>query len=235
MKKISSINKSQIKFAIAALFICFAAVPVCVHAADSGSTADSESDTDTAGFTITAPSPAAIDQAAQDVTVITADQIAALHTISTSDVLRKLGNLDVREYGASGAASSVSIRGFSGSAVAVLIDGVHANSVQTGEFDVNRIAPENIEKIEIVRGASDSKYAVSGAVGGIINIITKKASDKRVTFDVSNKGYFYSRADDAQKISMGVQSPLGENAGINVSGSFLKAANDFYYETFDKT
>lgn len=145
-------------------------------------------------YTVRAEKPSSeIEQKSQDIQVIEATEIEKLGEVSLIDVLEKKGNIHVMQYGASGSTATVYMRNFSGSAVAILVDGVQVNSAQSGEFDLGRINLASVERIEIVNGASDSTYAVSGAVGGIINIITKKddSSEKPFSFfvDVSNLSY----------------------------------------------
>jgi vitamin B12 transporter len=84
--------------------------------------------------------------------------------------------------------------------VAILIIGVPANSSLTGKFDINTIDLDSVERIEVIYGGSDTKYNVSGAMGGVINIITIKKQEKglRGGAKISNTGYLsgaYTRRD----------------------------------------
>jgi vitamin B12 transporter len=54
------------------------------------------------------------------------------------------------------------------------VDGVPANSPQSGQFEIGMVDVHSIEKIEVIYGGSDNKFNVSGALGGVINIITVK-------------------------------------------------------------
>jgi vitamin B12 transporter len=58
-----------------------------------------------------------------------------------------------------------------------MIDGVQVNSPTTGSFDFANLTTDNLESIEIVRGAQSTLYG-SDAMGGVINIITKKGKGK---------------------------------------------------------
>ena len=72
-----------------------------------------------------------------------------------------------------GAAQEIHIRGMSGNATQVLVNGVIINSPSVGSADVSKIPLNNIDKIEVVKGAGSLLYG-SGAMGGTVNIITKR-------------------------------------------------------------
>jgi vitamin B12 transporter len=86
-------------------------------------------------------------------------------------------DLGVTRYGAYGNDGGINLRGFDSERIAFLVDGVPVNSPQGGEFDLNQIDPASIERIELIRGGSDTKYNVSGALGGVVNIITIKKQE----------------------------------------------------------
>lgn len=77
-----------------------------------------------------------------------------------------------------GGVSTVSIWGSHSAHVLVLVDGVALNSSQSGTYDLSLIPLEAVERIEIQKGSSSSLYGTS-AIGGVINIITKKGYDSR--------------------------------------------------------
>jgi len=73
--------------------------------------------------------------------------------------------------------ANVSIHGFAQKQLLVLIDGVPYYETKYGRLDLNQIPTENIAKIEITKGAASVLYGAN-ALGGVINVITKKPSDK---------------------------------------------------------
>jgi len=109
------------------------------------------------------------------VSVITAEEIREQQAETVLGVLRNVPGVDVAQSGSRGATTSVFIRGSNSDQVLVLMDGVEVNSTTLGSFDFAHLATDNIERIEVVRGAGGSLYG-SKAVGGVINIITKKGS-----------------------------------------------------------
>lgn len=193
---------------------------------------------DSLNFTITSSLPESIDDNSQDSVELTEEKIASFNESTITQVLRKAANLSVKQYGAYGSATSVYLRSFAGSTVAILVDGIQVNSSQTGEFDLNRLPINDIEKIEIVRGASDSKYTVSGAAGGIINIITKKNTTKKIgfDFDFSNSSFIGKGCKffDTQNIYASVFGKIPK-LQWKFSGNIVNALNNFSYTSFDNS
>jgi vitamin B12 transporter len=113
----------------------------------------------------------------QDVTtsisVITADDIRKEGTETVLDALRSVPGIDVVQNGSRGTTTSVFIRGANPNQVLVLIDGVEVNSVTIGDFDFAHLLTDNVDRIEVLRGSGGALYG-SKAIGGVINIITKK-------------------------------------------------------------
>ncbi|MCD5401659.1 TonB-dependent receptor plug domain-containing protein, partial [candidate division NPL-UPA2 bacterium] len=107
------------------------------------------------------------------VTVIDAEEIAERGEITVLEVLRELPGLDVVQSGGPGAITSVFLRGAESGHTLVLVDGVRVNSPTTGMFDFANLTVDNIERIEIVRGPQSTLHG-SSAMGGVINIITKR-------------------------------------------------------------
>jgi vitamin B12 transporter len=135
----------------------------------------------------------------QQMQSITKEDIEKIHAPDLPALLEQILNLSVTRNGPYGNTADITIRGFDSERTAILIDGIPANSPMSGDFDFTLIDMNSIEKIEIVYGGSDSKYNVSGAFGGIINIITvkKQKPGLRIGGSVSNTsslpGKYYKR------------------------------------------
>lgn len=91
-----------------------------------------------------------------------------------ADLIEQTPGVFVRRFGGPGEASEVSIRGSSGSQVVVLLDGVRLNSAQSGTVDLSTIPLDLIERIEVTRGGG-SVQTGSDAIGGVVNLVTKRA------------------------------------------------------------
>ncbi len=109
------------------------------------------------------------------ITVITAADIANRQLFTVADILRNVPGLDVAQSGGLGKQTSVFIRGANSNQTLVLIDGIEVNDPSTpgASFDFAHLTVDNIERIEVLRGPQSTLYG-SDAIGGIINIITKK-------------------------------------------------------------
>jgi len=104
--------------------------------------------------------------------VITASEIAGAGYQNTAEALAGITSVNISDYGGIGAVKNVRMRGSSSGQVLVMVDGRPVNSPRDGEADLSSIPLDNIEKIEVLHGPGSSLYG-AGAMGGIVNIITK--------------------------------------------------------------
>ena len=111
------------------------------------------------------------------VAVIPREQILASQHQFVADVLREATGLDVVRSGQPGGNTSIFLRGANSSHTLVLVDGIRVNNGFNNAFDFSQLAVDNIEQIEILRGPQSTLYG-SEALGGVINIVTKKADGK---------------------------------------------------------
>jgi outer membrane cobalamin receptor len=118
----------------------------------------------------------------QSVTVITADEIEKSGATNVAEVISTKAGVMVNEQGPVGALQSVTLRGSSYQQVLVLLDGKRLNSGSAGGYDMSElpVPMSAIERIEIVRGPSSALYG-SDAMGGVVNIITRKPTASLTT------------------------------------------------------
>ena len=137
---------------------------------------DSESDT----LVVTA---AATEQNLKDapasISVVTQQDLQRRPVNNLKDVLQDVPGVQLTNEGDN--RKGVSIRGLSSSYTLILIDGKRVNSrnavFRHNDFDLNWIPVDAIERIEVVRGPMSSLYG-SDALGGVVNIITKKVGQQ---------------------------------------------------------
>ena len=116
---------------------------------------------------------------ASSVTVITAEDIKRKQYRSVPQALRSVPGLHVVQTGGPGQQTSVFMRGANSNHTLVLIDGIEASdpSSPNGAVDFSNLWLDNIERIEIVRGAQSTLYG-SDAIGGVIQITTRRGAGK---------------------------------------------------------
>lgn len=106
--------------------------------------------------------------------VITRAEIESSGATDLAELLRYHAGLEIGRNGGPGQTTSLFIRGTESNHTLVLIDGVEMNPGTIGGAAIQNISPEIIERIEIVKGPRSSLYG-SEAIGGVINVITRKA------------------------------------------------------------
>ncbi|MDD5058740.1 MAG: TonB-dependent receptor [Sideroxydans sp.] len=149
------------KFFLAALL--FAAIPLAQAATDS---------LDEVVVTATR-SEQALTQTLSHTTVITQKEIQASQAADVPALLKGLAGVEVYQKGGIGKQSSLFLRGTNSNQTLVLLDGVRINSATTGATAIEQLMPDQIERIEVVRGNASSLYG-SEAIGGVIQIFTKR-------------------------------------------------------------
>jgi vitamin B12 transporter len=113
------------------------------------------------------------EQLGASVTVVPGDDVQRYHYETVEDVLRTVPGVEIRRSGSIGKLSNISIRGANANQVQVLVDGVRVKSPTTGQADLSDISPDLIERIEVIRGPQSTLYGAD-AIGGVVNIITRK-------------------------------------------------------------
>jgi vitamin B12 transporter len=109
------------------------------------------------------------------ITVITEEEIQRKQERTLPDALKDVPGLNVVQTGGPGGTTSVFIRGANSNQTKVFIDGIDATDPATGTFNFEHVLTWDIERVEVVRGPQSGLYGAD-AIGGVINIITKKGS-----------------------------------------------------------
>lgn len=122
-----------------------------------------------------APKP--LSQIAENVTVITAEEIRQLNAHTLADVLDTVSGLQLWHSGGPGSLAVTNIQSSSNNHNLIMVDGVSLNTLGENIADVSSIPARIIERIEIVKGAASSSWGQ--ALGGVINVITKAPEQGR--------------------------------------------------------
>jgi len=148
------------------------------------------------------------------VTVIDRDEIRRQNATTVPEVLRNVVGANVTAVGSHGDDVDARLRGADRDETLVLIDGIPINDVREHRASfLGTIPLDNVERIEIVRGSQGVLYG-SDAVGGVINIITRKRSDK------NRIGAFFE-GGNLQTLREGVEGS-GSAGSAQYSGSFSR-------------
>jgi len=143
-------------------------------------------------------------EVASSISVITSKEMEERQNITVVDALRNVPGLNVVQNGGMGKTTSVFLRGAESRHTLVLIDGVIElnDPINAGRsFDFANLTVDNIERIEILRGPQSTLYG-SDAIGGVINIITKKGEGKPKFF-ISSRGGSFNTFRESAGASMG--------------------------------
>jgi TonB-dependent siderophore receptor len=119
----------------------------------------------------------------RNVTVITGEDIEQAPSNNIVDLLARESGVNLNSFFGHDKWAGVDLRGMGGSFVSnviVMVDGMKLNTPDLLAADLSSIPLDRIERIEIVRGAGSVLYG-NGAVGGVINIITKKGQEEPET------------------------------------------------------
>jgi vitamin B12 transporter len=132
------------------------------------------------------------------ITVISAEEIERSKKTKVVDMLKSIPGVSVSQSSPLGGLADLYMRGTASNHVMVLIDGVKVNDPTSAGhgFDFAHLTTDNIEQIEIVRGSQSVLYG-SDAIGGVINIITKKGEGKPKVEVLAEGGSFNTFRESA--------------------------------------
>ena len=112
-----------------------------------------------------------------DMSIVDRETIEKAGATGVADVLARLPGVQMVRNGGAGGTTSVYLRGAETRFTAVYIDGVRIDSQSTGGASWQDIPAESIDRIEVLRGPAAAVYG-SDAIGGVIQIFTKKGEGK---------------------------------------------------------
>lgn len=189
---------------------------------------------------IGARAPLAGRQSARPVTVLTSRQIESAPVPSINDVLKSVPAVDVRQRGAYGVQSDVSINGGTFDQVTILLNGIPLNNPQTGHLNfMLPVSVQDIDRIEVLEGAASRVYGVS-AFSGAINVVTKQAARKgNANIYVKGGSFGTAEAGAAIGISKGqfanyLSGNYSRSDGGTANSDFNKG-NIFYMGRYNDT
>ena len=179
-----------------------------------------------------------VEQALKDapatITVIGREELERQPTSNVVDVVRQLPGVNL--IGGSPNETDISIRGLPGDYTLILVDGRRQNTRETMNRGTTGVQAsflpplEAIERIEVVRGPMSSLYG-SDAIGGVINIITRKVP-KKLTGSVTVGGTIQQDSDygNTGEGEFWLGAPVAGKVGLQVFGRMKnRGEDDIYY------
>ena len=159
-------------------------------------------------------------KAPASIAVVTEEDILSEPSLALNDLVKDIAGVESQMDGGRAGREMISIRGLSPKFTMILVDGrklSSSNAIFRGnDFDLSTIPKESIERIEVIRGPMSALYG-SEALGGVINVITKKPTNE---WNSQISGDYSYRDDDNG----------GEySAGFNTSGALI---DDELYMSF---
>jgi vitamin B12 transporter len=139
-----------------------------------------------------------------DISVITSQDIQRAGQSSLTELLQSQPGVEIETNGGAGSLSNVRLRGTNAQSVVVLIDGMRISSAANSLTNFGQVQLNQIDRIEILKGAASSLYG-SDAIGGVIQIFTKQG--KEGVQISANAGY---GSFNTQQISTGINGKIND-------------------------
>ena len=171
-------------------------------------------------------------QATAATTVFKRDDIERLQVSSVTELLERVPGLSVVRTGGAGSQTGVFLRGTSTAQTLVLVDGQRIAAASSGTSSLEFLAPEQIERIEVVRGARSALYG-SDAIGGVIQIFTRQGDGQGLkpyarlatgSDSTYQRSLGLSGGDKRTRFHLG--AALDESAGIDATRDGFGANGD---------
>ncbi|OCH18448.1 TonB-dependent receptor domain-containing protein [Aliivibrio logei] len=160
------------------------------------------------------------EQSAKDViapmSVVTKEDIVQIQAKTITDILRLQPGIEVASNGGIGQNASIFMRGTNSDHVLVLIDGFRMNSSIKSGMNINKIPVNQIERIEIIRGSGAVMYG-SDAVGGVINIITRTATN-----DLSKSATIGAGSNKYKEGNFAANTNVGDKGHLKIAAGFTQ-------------
>jgi len=155
-------------------------------------------------------------QSHSSVSVLTAEEIDRSPSVLLDDLLRSVPSVDI-PFASSAVnhptSQTFSMRGLGGKRALILIDGIPLNDPFGGWIPWSKVPKNNIEQIEVVRGGGSNLFGTY-AMGGVVNIITKKPDKNELKIDT----LFGSYSTQQHRVNL---SNAGEIFKLNVNAEYF--------------
>lgn len=152
-------------------------------------------------------SPRPASQTAENITVVTSEDIDAINAHTLADVLSYVTGIQLEMTRTPGTPVNLEVQGSNYNHVLVLLDGVPINNLADNYPDISSIPVQLIERVEVVKGAASSSWG--NALGGVINVITKSPDPERPVGGVVSASYGQRETTDTRAELSGTLNRFG--------------------------
>lgn len=178
-----------------------------------------------------------IEGVSASVIVITEEEIQKTGASTLDKILEKVPSINA-QYGrfphpSASSKASISLRGMGANGTLILVDGKRLSGETESPYEMTRITASMIERIEIVKGSMSTLYG-SDAIGGVINIITKKIDKNVSTLDLKygsngdgdavNKNVNFTNAGSVDKLRYKINTSIDDTTPYKVNKSYTQQA-----------
>ncbi len=143
--------------------------------------------------------------------VVDSEELKRYRGQTALEVLKRQPGFNIKQDGGLGTSSNFYMRGYNNKQILVLIDGIRYSSVSLGGANLNLLPADQIDRIEILYGASGSSIYGADAMGGVIQIFTKGANIDKSNVSVT------AGAGSHDHYTYGATAQLINNAGTALS------------------
>lgn len=168
------------------------------------------------------------DKVAASVNVITASDIEKYKIITLSDVMQSIPGLHIAQSGTKGQTTSLFIRGTESNHTQLQIDGRKLSQNLAGGYDYTNLNMDNVRRIEVVKSPSSATHGAD-AIGGVVNLISKKPTEEpshNLVGEFGSYGAYRVSGSSARKINN-----LSYTASITHEGADFQRPNNNYQQT----
>ena len=178
-----------------------------------------------------------IEGVSASIIVITEEEIQKTGASTLDKILEKVPSINA-QYGrfphpSASSKASISLRGMGANGTLILVDGKRLSGETESPYEMTRITASMIERIEIVKGSMSTLYG-SDAIGGVINIITKKVDKNVSTLDLKygsngdgdavNKNVNFTNAGSVDKLRYKINTSIDDTTPYKVNKSYTQQA-----------
>ena len=157
--------------------------------------------------------------------VIDSEELQRYQGQTVLEVIKRQPGIAFKQNGGLGATSNFYMRGYDSKQILVLIDGIRYSSVSAGGAALNLLPADQIDRIEVLYGASGSSIYGADAMGGVIQVFTKGSNIDRSSLSVtagigSNDHYIYgasAQLANTNGTTLSLSASHNETDGINAT------------------